>query len=342
MSESKAMILGCAGTRLTREEAALYADQRPWGLILFARNIGQAGEIADLTARFRDLVGRPDAPVLIDQEGGRVQRIRAPIAPDYPAGATLGAVYARDGEAGLDAARLMGRLLASDLAPLGINVDCLPVLDVPVPGANDVIGTRAYGHDADSVAAIGGALAEGLIEGGVLPVMKHIPGHGRSMVDSHKALPVVDAPFDDLDGVDFEPFRRLGHLPMAMTAHIVYRAVDADNPATTSARVIGEIIRGRIGFEGLLMSDDLSMHALSGDFATRARATLSAGCDIALHCNGLMEEMKPVAEATPPLAGESAARAERALAHLAGKPMAQVDRAIEEARARFDALVAAA
>ena len=317
MTESKAMILGCAGRRLSADEEAFLAAERPWGLILFARNIGEAGEIADLTARFRQIVGRDDAPVFIDQEGGRVQRIRAPIAPDYPSGALLGALYRKDREAGLRTAWLMSRLHAADLRPLGITADCLPVLDVPARGAHDVIGDRAYGHDAATVAEMGQAAAEGLLEGGVLPVIKHIPGHGRALVDSHKALPVVDAEAEALARVDFVPFGALSHMPMAMTAHVVYTALDPENPATTSARVVGEVIRGRIGFDGLLMTDDLSMHALSGDFAARTRACLSAGCDVVLHCNGVMDEMRAVAEATPPLSGRALERADRATALLA-------------------------
>lgn len=317
MTESKAMILGCAGTRLTADEEAFLAAERPWGLILFARNIGEAAEIADLTERFRQIVDRNDAPVFIDQEGGRVQRIRAPIAPDYPSGALLGALYRKDREAGLRTAWLMSRLHAADLLPLGITADCLPVLDVPVRGSHDVIGDRAYGHDAATVAELGAAAAEGLLEGGVLPVIKHIPGHGRALVDSHKALPVVEADAETLARSDFVPFGALSHMPMAMTAHVVYTALDPDNPATTSARVIGEVIRARIGFDGLLMTDDLSMHALSGDFTARTKASLSAGCDVVLHCNGQMDEMRPVAEATPLLSGRARERADRATALLA-------------------------
>ncbi|MBO6636817.1 MAG: beta-N-acetylhexosaminidase [Roseitalea sp.] len=338
MTESKAIIFGCSGTRLTDEETAFFADERPWGLILFARNIGEAAEIADLTARFRDIVGRADAPVFIDQEGGRVQRIRQPIAPDYPSGAVLGALYRKDRARGLHTARLMSRLHAADLLPLGINADCLPVLDVPVPGAHDVIGDRAYGHDAHSVAEMGRAAAEGLLEGGVLPVIKHIPGHGRSLVDSHKALPVVDADIDTLTAVDFEPFRQLAEMPMAMTAHVVFTALDADNPATTSARVIEDVIRTQIGFDGLLMTDDLSMRALSGDFSARTKASLSAGCDLVLHCNGLLEEMRPVAEAAPHLSGKALERADRATAMV----RKHSDAATETAALRdeFDRLVA--
>ena len=338
-TESKAMILGCAGTRLTAAEEAFLAAERPWGLILFARNIGEAAQIADLAARFRQLVGRPDAPVFIDQEGGRVQRIRAPVAPDYPSGAVLGALYRGDREAGLRAARLMSRLHAADLLPLGITANCLPVLDVPVPGAHGVIGDRAYGHDAASVAEMGLAAAEGLLEGGVLPVLKHIPGHGRAAVDSHRALPVVDADIETLARVDFAPFAALAHMPLAMTAHVVYTALDGDGPATTSARVIGDVVRTRIGFDGLLMTDDLSMRALSGDFTARARAALSAGCDVVLHCNGLMDEMRPVAEAAPVLSGRALDRADRATA-MAGPAGGKAP--ADGLRAEFERLVAAA
>lgn len=336
-TESKAMILGCAGTRLTADEEAFLAAERPWGLILFARNIGEAAQIADLTARFRQLVGRRRAPVFIDQEGGRVQRIRAPVALDYPSGAALGALYRKDRKAGLRAARLMSRLHAADLLPLGITANCLPVLDVPVPGAHGVIGDRAYGHDPASVAEMGLAAAEGLLEGGVLPVVKHIPGHGRAAVDSHKALPVVDADAETLARVDFAPFAALAHMPLAMTAHVVYTALDRDGPATTSARVIGDVVRTRIGFDGLLMTDDLSMRALSGDFAARARAALSAGCDVVLHCNGLMDEMRPVAEVVPVLSGRALDRAGRATTmagQAGGKALA------DGLRAEFERLVA--
>lgn len=337
MTESKAMIVGCEGTQFTSQEVSFMAGERPWGLILFARNIGDAAEISDLTAHYRQLVGRADAPVFIDQEGGRVQRIRAPIAPDYPSGAVLGALYRKDREAGLRTAHLMSRLHAADLLPLGITADCLPVLDVPLPGADKVIGDRAYGHDATSVAEMGLAAAEGLLEGGVLPVIKHVPGHGRALVDSHKALPVVEADVQTLAEVDFMPFKALAHMPMAMTAHVVYSAIDADHPATTSARVIQDVIRQQIGFDGLLMTDDLSMHALSGDFSARTRASLSAGCDVVLHCNGLMDEMRPVAEATPVLSGKALERADRAcaLASPAGS-MARAD----DLRAEFGRLVA--
>jgi len=316
MTESKAMITGCAGKTLTEDEVAFLTREKPWGLILFARNIGMPEEIRALTAHFRMLVGCGDAPVFIDQEGGRVQRIREPVTQSYPSGAAIGAVFRSDAEAGKRAARTMSRLHAADLLPLGINADCLPVLDVPVAGAHDVIGDRAYGKDPETVSILGREAAEGLLEGGVLPVIKHIPGHGRAFSDSHKALPVVDAPLDDLRAHDFPPFKALADMPMAMTAHVVYSAIDPERPATTSPRVVEEIIRGEIGFDGLLMSDDVSMHALSGDFGTRTESIFGAGCDVVLHCNGVMEEMLAVAAQTPVLSGKAAERADKALAML--------------------------
>jgi beta-N-acetylhexosaminidase len=314
MSESKSAIFGSAGKRLTQEERAFYRGERPWGFILFARNVGEPAEIADLVAEMRDCVERPDAPVFIDQEGGRVQRLRPPLAPKYPPAAELGAIHAADAPSGLRAAWLMSRLHAFDLMRFGINADCLPVLDVPVEGAHDVIGNRAYAKDPAAVAAMGRAAADGLMAGCVLPVMKHVPGHGRAFSDSHLALPVVDAPLGELRTRDFAPFAALRDLPMAMTAHVVYTALDPDRPATTSPRVVAEIIRGEIGFDGLLMSDDVSMRALSGDFGEKARAILAAGCDVVLHCNGVMDEMRAVAAGTGPMTPQAARRAEAALA----------------------------
>jgi beta-N-acetylhexosaminidase len=316
MTESKSMILGCAGKTLTPDEIRFYGDERPWGFILFARNIGEPEQIRDLVASMRDSIGRPQAPVFIDQEGGRVQRLRPPIAPNYPAGAELGALYRNDRDAGLRAAWLLARLHAFDLLRLGITADCLPVLDVPVEGASDVIGSRAYGTDPESVAALGKAAAEGLLSGGVLPVMKHIPGHGRALADTHFELPTVNTPMDELRAHDFAPFKALNHLPIAMTAHVVYSAIDPHNPATTSAKVIEEIVRGEIGFDGLLVSDDTSMKALSGDFPSKAASILAAGCDLVLHCNGVMEEMVGIASRTTVLEGKALDRAELALIYV--------------------------
>jgi beta-N-acetylhexosaminidase len=310
--ETKAMILGCSGTVLTEDEIALYRTERPWGFILFARNLVDPQQIRDLVAAMRDCVGRPDAPVLIDQEGGRVQRIRPPMIEKYPPAAALGALYEADREKGLRAAWLMSRLHAFDLMRLGINVNCLPVLDVPVEGASNVIGDRAYGFHPDIVTAMGQAAADGLKAGGMLPVMKHMPGHGRGMADSHHALPVVTTPIADLDLHDFAPFRAMKDEAMAMSAHVVFTAVDADRPATTSPKVIEEVIRGRIGFKGLLISDDSSMNALKGTLAERAADIVAGGCDIVLHCNGVMDEMKAVVQQVPVLSGESLVRALRA------------------------------
>jgi len=314
MTESKSIILGCAGLSLTVEEIAFYRRERPWGFILFARNVKEPEQIRDLVAAMRDSVGRQDAPVFIDQEGGRVQRLRPPLAPNYPAGGALGALYRSDREAGLRATWLLARLHAFDLARYGITADCLPVLDVPVEGASDVIGARAYGKDPESVTALGRAAAEGLLSGGILPVMKHIPGHGRAFADTHFELPTVDTPLDQLRAHDFAPFKALNHLPIAMTAHVIFSAVDPSAPATTSRKVIEEIVRGEIGFDGLLVSDDTSMKALSGDFPSKSAAILAAGVDLVLHCNGVMEEMEGIASRATALSGKSLERAEKALA----------------------------
>ncbi len=338
MTESKAMILGCSGLTLTQEEIALYKAEQPWGFILFGRNIGDAQQITDLVASMREAVGRPDAPVLIDQEGGRVQRIRPPILQSYPNAQALGAIYLRDREQGLRAAWLMSRLHAFDLMRFGINVDCLPVLDVPVEGASNVIGNRAYGFDPKMVSEMGQAAADGLKAGGMLPVMKHIPGHGRGMVDSHHELPVVDVPLDDLDVHDFVPFRALNKELMGMSAHLVFNAIDPERPATTSRKVIDEIIRGRIGFDGLLMSDDSSMNALKGTLGERAANIVAGGCDIVLHCNGVMSEMLQVVKEVPPLTGRSL---ERAKAVEAGFPAAD-DADEASLRDEFNAMLAVA
>lgn len=332
---SRALILGCAGKTLLPEEASFFRDAQPWGFILFKRNIGTPDEVRALTAALRDCVGRAEAPILIDQEGGRVQRMGPPHWPKYPAGGS----YGRLNGSAETIARLGARLIAHDLAEVGINVDCAPVLDVPSPGSHDIIGDRAYGDSPEAVAAIGRAVAEGLMAGGVLPVVKHMPGHGRAACDSHKGLPVVDAALADLRGRDFAPFRLLADLPMAMSAHVVFTAIDPDRPATQSPVVIRDIVRGEIGFDGLLMTDDLSMHALTGPFRARAEAAFAAGIDIALHCNGEMDEMRAVCEGTPLLSGDAARRAEAALARL-GSLGDGLD--LPEARARFAAAFAEA
>jgi beta-N-acetylhexosaminidase len=327
-----ACIFGCAGLELTAEEAAFFQAARPWGFILFKRNIETPDQVRRLTEALRAAVDRPDAPILIDQEGGRVQRLGPPRWPRYPSGRAYANLAANDPLTGRAVARLGARLIAADLRALGITVDCAPVLDVPVKGAHDIIGDRAYGDAADGIAALGRAFAEGLIAGGVLPVIKHIPGHGRAGADSHLALPVVDAPVPALE-TDFAPFRVLSDMPMAMTAHVVYAAIDAKRPATTSPGVM-RLIRQDLGFGGLVMSDDLSMKALEGDFAGRARRALHAGCDVVLHCNGDMAEMTAVAKGTRALRGIAKARAAAALARLPKTPE-PFDEA--EARARLAA-----
>ena len=309
-----AAILGCAGLRLTEAERAFFARTNPLGFILFARNVDTPAQVADLVAELRLVVGRADAPVLIDQEGGRVQRLRPPHWRSAPAGAPFARLAAADPAAAAAALRLNFRLIGRELAALGIDVDCAPVLDVPVQGAHDVIGDRAYGIRPAQVAALGRAAMDGLLDEGVLAVIKHIPGHGRAMVDSHQALPVVEAARAELESQDFAPFRALAAAPWAMTAHVVYKAIDPDAPATTSAKVIGEVIRGVIGFDGVLVSDDLSMKALGGGFGDRARAALDAGCDIVLHCNGEMAEMTAIAAALRPLSESAQERLARAAA----------------------------
>ncbi|TCL67279.1 beta-N-acetylhexosaminidase [Rhizobium sp. BK251] len=331
------MILGCSGPILTPEERAFYQGEQPWGFILFGRNISEPAQIFDLVAALRDSVGR-DVPVLIDQEGGRVQRIRSPILSPYPSGQALGDLYRRDRDMGLRAAWLMSRLHAFDLLKFGINVDCLPVLDVPVEGSSNVIGNRAYGGDPVTVTEMGRAAVEGLKAGGVLPVMKHMPGHGRGFADSHHELPVVGASLAELEAHDFPPFVALKDELMAMTCHVVFTAIDSQNPATTSRKVIDDIIRGYIGFNGLLLSDDTSMNALSGTIGERAANIVAAGCDIVLHCNGVMDEMKQVVRNVPALSGLSLARA-RAVEAAFGRGDGAEEAAI---RAEFDALFAVA
>jgi beta-N-acetylhexosaminidase len=329
MTESKAMILGLRGPEILPEERSFFEAERPWGFILFSRNIVDADQLRALTAGLRSIAGDGPLPIFIDQEGGRVQRLRQPFAPNYPPGARLGDIYRQDRQSGLRAAWLLSRIHAFDLNRFGINADCLPVLDIPVPGSHDVIGDRAYGTDPVTVAEMGEAAMQGLLAGGVLPVIKHIPGHGRSRGDSHLELPVVDESLEELEATDFKPFAALNRAPMAMTAHVVYRAIDPAHPATTSKKVIADIIRGQMGFDGLLMSDDVSMKALAGSFADRTRAIFAAGCDVALHCNGDMDEMAAVAAETPLLEGRPLERAKAALEGLSYRDDAD-ERAIRD------------
>ncbi len=309
---ARAFITGLSGPVITSDEQAFLREAEPWGLIVFKRNVEHSEQLRALTDGFRAAVGR-DAPVLVDQEGGRVQRLGPPHWPSYPAGAVYGDLYDRDPMRGLEAARLGACLIASDLRAIGIDTDCLPLADIPVEGADAVIGDRAYGTNPDKVAALAQAVADGLLAGGVLPVLKHLPGHGRATADSHLKLPVVETDRATLERTDFAPFRTLSALPLGMTAHVVFSAIDPVAPATTSAIMIGEVIRRFIGFSGLLMGDDVSMGALSGTLSERARASLQAGCDMVLHCNGNMSEMKDVAATVPVLEGRSLERAEAAL-----------------------------
>jgi beta-N-acetylhexosaminidase len=332
---ARAFITGFAQTALAADERAFLRDADPWGFILFARNIDSPDQVRRLIADVRETLDR-NAPVLIDQEGGRVQRLGPPHWPSYPPGAAYGRLYDRDREAGLAAARLGARLIAADLAALGIDVDCLPLADVPVAGADAVIGDRAYGETPAKVSAIAGSVAEGLLRGGVLPVLKHIPGHGRATADSHADLPVVDADRMTLERTDFAAFRPLAGLPLAMTAHVVFSAIDPVAPATTSATMVRQVIRGSIGFGGLLMSDDISMGALSGSIGERSRAAIAAGCDVVLHCNGRLDETKAVAAEAPRLAGQAAQRAAAALAARAAP--GNID--LVAARAEFSTLMA--
>jgi beta-N-acetylhexosaminidase len=332
---TKAFITGLAGTKLSDAERDFIRAERPWGFILFRRNIDTPAQVAALTNEIRDVLGRADVPILVDQEGGRVQRFRPPNWPLYPAGAAFGQLYDIDPALGLRAARLSARLIADDLTRVGVTVDCLPLADVPVPGADDVIGDRAYGNDPQKVAAIARAVTEGLEQGGILPILKHIPGHGRATADSHLALPVVDSPKNELESIDFAAFKPLADLPMAMTAHVVFSAYDPAQPATTSATMIERVIRGLIGFQGLLMSDDVGMNALAGSIAGRTKALLAAGCDMVLACSGEPEEMHQVARETPELSGKALARANAALAsRQTPKPF---DR--DAARAELDGLI---
>jgi len=301
------VIYGCAGLTLGAAEREFFHAADPLGFILFARNCQTPDQVTALVSELRASVGRANVPVLIDQEGGRVARLGPPHWRRPPAGAVFAAIYGKDPAKGLEAARLNARLIAHDLLALGIDVDCVPVLDTPVPGAHAIIGDRAYGTEAAQIAALGQAVMDGMKAGGVAPVIKHIPGHGRARADTHVELPVVEASATEL-AADFAPFAALRHAPWAMTAHVVYAAFDRNAPATTSRTVIDDVIRGRIGFTGALMSDDLGMQALSGDFAARARASLAAGCDVALHCSGKLDEMQAVQSGLSPMTDEAARR----------------------------------
>ena len=307
-----ALITGVSGEVLTPDEVAFLKLVRPCGFILFSRNCTSHAQIRTLVDGVKSAVGADDMLVLIDQEGGRVQRLRPPLGRALPPAAAYAQLYRKSPQEACRAARQAARLVAEDLLALGINTNCAPVLDVPVPGAHDVIGDRAYGATTGPISELGRSAAEGFLDGGMLPVIKHIPGHGRANADSHHDLPIVTASRAELSKTDFAPFRALNDMPLAMTAHVVFTSVDAAEPASTSAIVTHDVIRGEIGFDGLLMSDDLSMKALKGSIRSRAEAVIRAGSDVALHCNGDLAEMRQAALGCPKLAGAALKRFERA------------------------------
>ena len=310
-------IFGLSGPTLTDDERAFFRDSDPAGYILFGRNIENREQLRRLTDELRALDGRTNLPILIDQEGGRVARMKSPEWPLFPSGAAFDALYDRAPASAIEAARLNAMALAIMLAEVGITVDCLPLLDVRQPGASDVIGDRALGSEPMRVAALGRAILGGLQAGGVVGIVKHIPGHGRALLDTHEALPTVTAADRELQ-TDLAPFAALRDAAMAMTCHVIFEAWDPDRPATLSPVVIDSVIRQRIGFHGLLMTDDLDMKALSGDVPSRAADAIAAGCDIALNCWGKMDDMIGIANALDPISTISRARLEGAMDRIAG------------------------
>jgi beta-N-acetylhexosaminidase len=315
----QAAIYGVEAFELTNSERDFFRDAEPAGFILFKRNCGTRDQVLRLTDSFRDLTGRADLPILIDQEGGRVARMKPPEWPAFPAAERFADLYQAAPSSAIEAVRSNARAIALMLRDVGVNVDALPLLDVRQRGATDIIGDRALGSEPMQVAALGRAVLDGLASAGVVGIVKHMPGHGRALVDSHKELPFVTASAEELE-IDLEPFERLSWAPMGMTAHVVYEAWDPERPGSMSPIVIGEIIRGRIGFDGFLMSDDIGMEALAGDFSTRAAGVVAAGCDAALHCSGRMEEMVAVASAVPPMTPEGEVRLARAMASTRNEP----------------------
>lgn len=332
------LILGLAGPVLTDEEKDFFGEVDPAGFILFKRNVVDSAQLRGLTDELRAIAGREDVPILIDQEGGRVARMQPPLWPAFPSGAAFDRLYDVAPMSAIEAARANAQALGRMLRDAGVNVDCLPLLDVRQPGAHDIIGDRALGQEPLRVAALGRATLEGLQAGGAVGVVKHIPGHGRATADSHVELPVVDASVEELE-TDLQPFVSLNRAPMGMTAHVVYTAWDADRPGSLSPKVVGDIIRGRIGFDGLLMSDDLGMHALQGSFADRTAGVIAAGCDIALHCSGDMAEMRDCAKGVGEIAPRARERLDAAMATVAG---AARSASFDELVAKRDALLALA
>jgi beta-N-acetylhexosaminidase len=330
-------IFGLSGLEMTAEEAALFRACDPAGFILFGRNVGTRAQMRALTDSLRDLLGRDNLLILIDQEGGRVQRMKPPEWPAFPAGAAFDALYDTAPITAIEAARTNAAAIAHNLAEVGITADALPLLDVRQAGAHDVIGDRAYGHEPMRVAAMGRAVLEGLASGGVAGIVKHMPGHGRSMCDTHKDLPRVTDDVAALES-DLAPFRALNQAGMAMTAHIIYEAWDADRPATLSPYVIEHIMRGEIGFDGLIMTDDIDMQALSGPVPARAEAAIAAGCDVVLNCWAKMDDMAAMADRLPPMTDTSLERLGRAMAGFG--PIAPEGTAFDNLIAKRDALLA--
>jgi len=311
----KPVIFGLSGETLTADERAFFAEVEPAGYILFKRNIADRAQVRALTDDLRSLHGRDDLLIMIDQEGGRVARMQAPVWPSFPSGAAFDRLYDIAPSSAIAAARANARAIALTLAEVGITVDALPLLDVRQDGASDIMGDRTLGADPMRVAALGRATLEGLAEGGVVGIVKHMPGHGRAMVDSHLALPIVNANLNALE-TDLAPFRTLNRAPMGMTAHVVYTEWDAEQPASLSSKIIGEIIRQRIGFDGLLMSDDLDMKALRGSIPELAAGVVAAGCDLALNCWGRMDDMVGIAGLLPDITDQARARLDRAMASV--------------------------
>ncbi len=334
----QAAIYAPSGLELTPDERAFFCDSDPTGYILFRRNIASREQMRALTSELRGIHGRDDLPILIDQEGGRVARMRPPEWPAFPAAEAFARLYEKAPMSAIEAARANSAAIAVLLREVGVNVDCLPVLDVRQPGATDIVGDRALGGEPMQVAALGRAVLDGLAGGGVVGVIKHMPGHGRALVDSHEALPVVRASAEELE-VDVEPFRTLRSAPMGMTCHCVYTAWDKERPGSQSPTVIGEVIRGEIGFDGFLMSDDIGMNALGGGFADRARGVIEAGTDAVLHCSGKMDEMVAVASAAGELGAAGLERLDRAMASVAGGAASLPYAELAEKRDRLLALV---
>ncbi len=312
MSPPRAVVVGLQGPTLGADERRLLAQAQPLGVILFKRNVESPEQLRRLTAAVRAALGREDAPVLVDQEGGRVQRLGPPHWPAWPPAGRIGALAERDRNAGVAAAHTLARRIALDLAAVGIDWVCAPLLDLALAETHAAIGDRAYTAEPELVAALGGAAVEGFLAGGVVPIVKHAPGHGRALLDPHLALPTVDAPLETLAAADFRPFAALADAPAAMTAHVVYAALDASRPASCSPVVVGEIVRRRLGLGGLLFSDDVDMGALAGPVDRRVQAVLAAGNDVALQCNGIRADLECALAAAPPLSDAALARVEAA------------------------------